>query len=185
LSALKDSRPTTLVLVGPPGSGKSSVGRQLAKSLGWSFLDLDDMIEKLLGCSVAEYFVREGEPAFREKEKECLQGLADLPQERTIIATGGGIMTTKGNFEIMLEIGEVVCLQASHDTLVDRLRGDSTRPLLATNDDAVDATAALHEKIARLLSTRKNVYALSKHQIATDGLTPRQVADLIREGLQI
>jgi shikimate kinase len=185
LKELTDSKPTTLVLVGPPGSGKSSVGRQLGKSLGWWFLDLDDMIEKLLGCSVAEYFVRAGEPAFRKKEKNCLHLLADQPQDRTIIATGGGIMTTAGNFELMLQIGEVVCLQASHDTLVARLRGDNTRPLLATNLDSLDASVALNEKIAQLLSTRKNVYALAKHQIATDGLTPSEVADLIRERLQI
>lgn len=119
-------------LIGLPGSGKSSVGRQLAKRLGLRFLDSDQWIEQRLGCSIREFFEREGEDAFRDVEESVL---AELTQQGdAVLSTGGGSVMRPANRERLHSRTQVVYLRAHPDDLFRRLRHDCNRPLLQVAD---------------------------------------------------
>ncbi len=120
-------------LVGMPGSGKSTVGRHLAKRLSCQFVDSDAMIEQRLGESVRSFFDREGEGAFRLIEQDVLRQLLLNPQ-RQVLATGGGSVLAPANREILREHSTVIYLRSSPEELFRRLRNDTQRPLLQVND---------------------------------------------------
>lgn len=122
----------TLVLVGMPGSGKSTVGRQLARRLGLDFLDSDHVIEERLGCSIRDYFAREGEAAFRDLEEQVLDELTGAGAR--VLATGGGAVLRPANRERLRERAQVVYLRSTPEELHRRLRHDTTRPLLQVAD---------------------------------------------------
>ncbi|MDD0810328.1 shikimate kinase [Curvibacter sp. RS43] len=120
------------VLIGMPGSGKSTVGRQLARRLGLSFSDTDQVLESRLGCSIREFFEAQGESAFRDHEE---QTLADcLAQGQGVISTGGGIVLRPGNRERLRAAPCVIYLRASPEDIYRRLRHDTSRPLLQVAD---------------------------------------------------
>jgi shikimate kinase len=121
-----------LFLVGMPGSGKSTVGRQLSRRLGLPFFDSDQVIEQRLGCSIREYFAREGEAAFRDVEAQVLADLAG--GAAAVIATGGGAVLREDNRRAMQQGGKVVYLRSSPEELQRRLRHDTQRPLLQVAD---------------------------------------------------
>jgi shikimate kinase len=122
----------TITLVGMPGSGKSTVGRQLARRLRLPFFDSDHVIEERLGCSIREFFAREGEEAFRDLEQQVLAELAQGPP--AVIATGGGAVLREANRRCLREAGRVVYLRSSPEELYRRLRHDTQRPLLQVAD---------------------------------------------------
>lgn len=119
-------------LIGLPGSGKSTVGRQLARRLALPFVDSDHVIEQRLGCPIREYFEREGEAAFRDVEEAVIDELS-LAQTG-ILATGGGAVLREANRRHLRERGLVVYLKSSPDELFRRLRHDRNRPLLQVAD---------------------------------------------------
>ena len=166
----------SIMLVGPPGAGKTSVGGELAKLLGWSFIDVDAVIEQKVSMTVAQYFAEFGEPAFRKEERSALETLALERDQLRVIATGGGIMIAPGNFALMQSFGTVVCLKARVTSLANRLKGDRNRPLLARQEETAEA---LETKLETLLANRESVYELPEIAIATDALTPLQVAEKI------
>ena len=115
-----------------PGSGKSTVGRQLSRRLQLPFFDSDHLIEQRLGCSIREYFAREGEAAFRDLEQEVL---AELAQGRdAVVATGGGAVLREANRNALRAGGKVIYLRSSPEELYRRLRHDTQRPLLQVAD---------------------------------------------------
>jgi shikimate kinase len=121
-----------LVLVGPMGAGKSSIGRRLAGRLGLRFVDADRRLEELTGATVPVIFDFEGEAGFRARESQLLAELcADRGQ---LIATGGGAVLADGNRATLREGGFVVYLQVGVDTQMRRLSRDTQRPLLAGAD---------------------------------------------------
>ena len=121
-----------LILVGLPGSGKSTVGRQLARRLDLSFADSDHVIEERIGCPIRDYFAREGEEAFRDVEESVL---AELTRSDVgVIATGGGAVLRPANRRRLRESGHVVYLRSSAEQLIRRLRHDRNRPLLQVDD---------------------------------------------------
>lgn len=122
-----------LSLVGMPGSGKSTVGRQLARRLGLPFFDSDHLIEQRLGCSIREYFAREGEAAFRDVEEQVIAGLAGGGAD-AVVATGGGAVLREANRRHLREAGRVIYLRSSAEELYRRLRHDTQRPLLQVAD---------------------------------------------------
>jgi shikimate kinase len=122
----------SLVLVGLPGSGKSTVGRGLARRVGLPFTDSDHVIEQRLGCSIRDFFAREGESAFRDLEQQVLADLAAGPA--CVLATGGGSVLRPANRDTLRAAGHVVCLRASPEDLWRRLRNDTKRPLLQVAD---------------------------------------------------
>jgi shikimate kinase len=128
-------------LIGLPGSGKSTVGRQLARRLQRRFVDSDHVIEERLGCSIREYFEHEGEERFRDLEERVLDELTQDPD--SILSTGGGAVLRDVNRQRLHERSRVVYLKSSPDDLFRRLRHDSNRPLLQVADP-LDRLRDLH-----------------------------------------
>jgi shikimate kinase len=122
----------TIVLVGMPGSGKSTVGRQLARRLNWPFIDSDTEIERELGCSIRSHFEQHGEASFRDIEQQVLARLLD--HDSHVVATGGGAVLREANRLLMQARSHVVYLRSSPDELIRRLRHDTNRPLLQVRD---------------------------------------------------
>lgn len=123
---------SNLVLVGPMGAGKSSIGRHLARRLGLGFVDLDREIERRTGASVSMIFECEGEEGFRMRERAALDDV--LEGTGQVVATGGGAVLDPGNRERMRARGFVVYLHVAVEEQLQRLARDRTRPLLAGSD---------------------------------------------------
>ncbi|GAA4860719.1 shikimate kinase [Luteimonas vadosa] len=121
-----------LVLVGPMGAGKSSIGRRLADRYGLAFVDADREIEARTGAPVSTIFDCEGEAGFRERERGVLADLLDA--DAAVIATGGGAVLDAGTRRLLRERGFVVHLHVSVDQQLHRLARDTTRPLIAGDD---------------------------------------------------
>lgn len=119
-------------MVGLPGSGKTTVGRQLARRLRLPFFDSDHVIEQQLGCSIREYFEREGEERFRDVEESVLDQLTQKPLG--VLSTGGGIVLRANNRQHLRQRCRVVYLNSTPDELFRRLRHDVNRPLLQVAD---------------------------------------------------
>jgi shikimate kinase len=119
-------------LVGLPGSGKSTVGRQLARRLDLPFHDSDHVIETRLGCSIREYFEREGEDRFRDLESEVLDTLT--LQGPAVVSTGGGAVLRPVNRERLHQRTQVIYLRSTPQEVFRRLRHDRSRPLLQVDD---------------------------------------------------
>lgn len=149
----------TLVLVGLPGSGKSTVGRSLAKRLRLSFVDSDHVIEARIGCSIRDFFAREGEARFRDEEQHALADLAAGPA--CVLATGGGAVLREANREILRRAGHVVYLRATPEELWRRLRRDTRRPLLQVSDP--------QEKLRQLYAERHPLYSSIAEYVVDTG----------------
>jgi len=119
-------------LIGLPGSGKSTVGRQLSRRLQLPFFDSDQVIERRLGCSIREYFECEGEARFRDVEESVIDELTQSPP--AVVSTGGGAVLRPANREHLRGRTQVVYLNSSPDELFRRLRHDVNRPLLQVAD---------------------------------------------------
>jgi len=119
-------------LIGLPGSGKSTVGRQLARRLQLPFFDSDHVIEERLGCPIRQYFEREGEESFRDVEAAVIHDLT--LEEHGVVSTGGGAVLRPSNRDHLHRRCRVVYLKSSPDELFRRLRHDRNRPLLQVAD---------------------------------------------------
>lgn len=117
-----------IALIGLPGSGKSTVGRQLARRLQVPFFDSDNVIEERLGYSIKEAFERDGETYFRDLEESVLDELSQISD--AVISTGGGAILRPVTRQRLQERGVVVYLNAHPDKIFRRLQNDTTRPLL-------------------------------------------------------
>jgi shikimate kinase len=124
--------PARIALVGLPGSGKTTVGRQLARRLDLDYCDSDHVIEQQLGCSIRTFFEHEGEDRFREVESTVLEELTQ--KTGTVISTGGGSVLREVNRQRLHERCQVMYLNAHPDDLFRRLRHDVNRPLLQVAD---------------------------------------------------
>ncbi len=109
-------------LIGPRGSGKSTVGKLLALELGWTFVDADEVLENKSGRTISDIFTTDGEPAFRILETESLREISNSSKQ--VVATGGGVILTKNNRKIMGKNGIVAFLQADENTLAKRIWED-------------------------------------------------------------
>lgn len=121
-----------IFLVGLMGTGKTTIGKQLAKQLGKTFIDADQELERRTGVSIPHIFDLEGEAGFRQRETNLLAELAVRPN--IVLATGGGVVLNPANRHCLKANGTVVYLRASIDELVNRTRQDRNRPLLQTQD---------------------------------------------------
>jgi shikimate kinase len=113
-----------LVLIGPRGSGKSTVGRILAAKLGWSFIDADEYLETAAGRTIAAIFKEEGEAGFRDREASVLADLCGL--DNIVVASGGGVVLRPANRARLRQAGYVVWLQIHPETAFSRLQADPT-----------------------------------------------------------
>lgn len=149
-----------LVLVGLPGAGKTTVGRQLARRLDRPFVDSDHAIEQRIGCPIREFFEREGEERFRDIESEVLDQLSQ--GEAGVLSTGGGAVLRSVNRERLRACGQVFYLRASPEELYRRLRHDRHRPLLQVADP--------QQRLRDLYQQRDPLYRETAHYVVE---TPR------------
>ena len=156
-----------VVLIGLMGAGKTEVGSELAKMLGYEFIDTDTLIAARAGKSINEIFDREGEPTFRRMEREIIQELKGT--KAAVISVGGGAPTDVANRKILTHLGHVVYLKASPRELYLRMKNDQTRPLLRTRDP--------QGRLKELLAEREFAYDQADIAINTDDLTVPEVVD--------
>ena len=149
----------SIFLVGMMGAGKTTIGRALAQRLALPFVDTDRLLVERTGVPVATIFEIEGEPGFRRRESATLAEVASGP--RRVIATGGGAVLDEGNRALMREHGTVIYLRARLESLWERTRHDSSRPLLATADPRA--------RLAELLEQRDPLYREVAHLIVDTG----------------
>jgi shikimate kinase len=161
-----------VILTGFMATGKTEVGRRLARRLGRPFIDVDGLVEASAGRSVAGIFASEGEARFRELERAAVAEACRVPD--AIVATGGGTMLDAENRRRLAAAGPIVCLAAPAEVILRRVGDPATRPLLA-NGAGGDRLARIQE----LLAARAPVYALSTHTVDTAGLDVDQVVERV------
>jgi shikimate kinase / 3-dehydroquinate synthase len=165
---------TAIFLYGPPGSGKSTVGKALADALSKPFWDLDQEIENHAGMPVAEIFAIEGEQGFRAREVRMLDLLVGKVQG--VVALGGGSLLDPDNRARVEGVGEVICLTAPVDRLIERLQKQvGQRPLLFEEPGASSPQEILATRLTELLEQRKEHYA-SFPQVDLSGMSPQEAA---------
>lgn len=158
-----------LALIGFMGTGKTSVGRFLARQMNFDFVDTDDLIETRAKKSISAIFAEDGEPAFRACERQIVEELGKL--RRTIIATGGGLGANPANLAKLREHAFIVCLWASPEYIWERVRHQAHRPLLNDPDPLA--------KIKTLLAQRRDAYHEADALLNTERRTVREVAQII------
>lgn len=161
-----------IALIGFMGGGKSAVGRELSRRLGWPRHDTDEMIREQFGISIPDIFARHGEPVFRDAETALLKtlrgGIAG------IVVTGGGIILRTENVQLLRGMGRIVWLDADEEILWQRVSKHSTRPLLQTPDPRA--------RFAELLQERLPLYqSAADYRINTTSNSIAQVTDEIIE----
>jgi shikimate kinase len=159
-----------IYLIGFMGTGKSTVGKILAEEFKMKFVDTDLLVEEMTGRTISSIFEESSEEDFRRFETEVLRRITE--DKGMIVSTGGGIVVTRGNLELMKNSGFVFTLIADANTIHERLKKDDTcRPLLEV-DEPLD-------EIKRLLFERAAFYINAHHIIETSDITPREAADQI------
>jgi shikimate kinase len=155
-----------LALIGFMGTGKSSVGRLVADTLHFTFLDTDDVIVARAGKTIAEIFEQNGEPVFRDLERSVVEELSR--RTKTVIATGGGLPAKEANLTSLRSHALVICLWASPEKIWERVSGQTHRPLLNQGEPLV--------KIRQLLAVREPYYRQADVLVNTEMRSVREVA---------
>lgn len=150
---------SSVALIGLPGSGKSTIGRHLARRLAVSFADSDHLIEQRLGCTIREFFEREGEERFRDVEQAVIDELTQQPQ--CVLSTGGGSVLRSVNREHLHQRCRVVYLRSSPEEVYRRLRHDRNRPLLQVADPL--------QRLKDLYAARDGLYRETAHFVIDTG----------------
>jgi len=160
-----------IILVGFMGAGKSVVGKLLAKKLNIDFVESDEMIETREKMPIKDIFEKKGEPYFRKVEKEIVKE-ASL-RKNSVISAGGGAIIDEDNFKNLKSSGIIICLKASPETILKRIKDLKTRPLLNVPDPK--------KQIEELLEKRKPYYNKADFSIETDELNSEQVVKKIMD----
>ncbi len=165
-----------LILVGPMGAGKTSIGRRLADRLGLAFVDADHAVVERTGATIPTIFEHVGEAGFREREKSTLRDL--LAGSGQVVSTGGGAVLDPDNRALMAARGFIVYLQVGVDAQLKRLGRDRTRPLLQRPDR--------EQALLELATVREPLYLdLADLVLETEGLSPSAAAgNLVRQVAQ-
>ncbi len=164
-----------LVLIGLMGVGKTTLGVRLARLLQCPFVDTDQMIEKHVGCSIADLFYYAGEHYFRQWERRVVQELIESPPQ--VIATGGGLFLDPHNRALILDHAIPVWIQASLPVLVERVsRRKATRPLLENGD--------IESILAEMMQHREPLYAEAPIHVSSDGLNHYAIIQRIVEAVE-
>src|SRR2546428_2119003 len=155
-------------------TGKTEVGRRLARRLGRPFVDIDGLVEAASGKKVADIFASEGEARFRQLERAAGVGACLVPEG--VVATGGGTLLAAENRRRLAAAGPIVCLAASPEEILRRVGDPRPRPLLAGGSAGGDRLA----RIRQLLAERAPAYALATHAVDTSGLSVDEVVERVR-----
>lgn len=164
-----------IYLAGFMGTGKSTVGRELARLMGRKFVDTDQAVEQRMGLTVSEIFAQHGEQFFRQKEKELALELSS--QMNRIVATGGGTLLDQDVRRAFAATGLIICLFTQREQLVQRLERTDKRPVLRGDTVA--------RKVDELLARRKEIYDTISIRVDTTHLTPTEAARKIHDLLKI
>ena len=160
-----------IVLCGMMGCGKTTVSRAIAGKFACECLDTDALISEKYG-EINSIFSTHGEEYFRDLETECLQGLKEV--NNAVLSVGGGLVLRKKNVEVLKQWGKIVYLRAEKETLLKRLAGDTTRPLLQGE--------ALSVRLDKLIAERGNAYeSVCDFSVSVDDKSPMEIADEIIE----
>ena len=163
-----------IILIGPMGSGKTSTGRMLAKEMGYAFADTDEEVTKRTGVSIAYIFDVEGEEGFRKRE--CLALKECLNDNNKVLSTGGGIVLSKENRDLLQDRGTVVYLQTSIRSQVKRTASTNNRPLLQNKDP--------EETLEKLMLTRAPLYEeIADITIMTDNKSLQEMSKEIQRAI--
>ncbi len=163
-----------IYLVGFMGTGKTAVGKALARKKKLQFVDLDELIELKEKKRISDIFAKAGEPYFRKAEKRVLKEVSK--ENKFVVACGGGIVLDKGNIKIMKETGIMVCLTASPQVILERTSACSHRPLLNVKDPK--------KQIELLLKFRSPYYARADKTMDTSKISINEVVDKILKLVQ-
>ena len=164
-----------IILIGPPGAGKTSVGKALAKKLSLNFLDSDKVVEEKSGKSISEIFITDGEPAFREMERAAVIDL--IENQDAVIALGGGSVMDLEVSKRLLPMANVVFLDVSISNAAPRVGFNRDRPLLLGNP---------RQQWIALMEKRRSTYeALAKARVSTDNKKPVEVVEEIVKELAL
>jgi shikimate kinase len=164
-----------IILIGPPGAGKTSVGKALAKKLSLNFLDSDKVVEEKSGKSISEIFITDGEPAFREMERAAVIDL--IENQGGVIALGGGSVMDLEVSKRLLPMANVVFLDVSISNAAPRVGFNRDRPLLLGNP---------RQQWIALMEKRRSTYeALAKARVSTDNKKPVEVVEEIVKELAL
>lgn len=155
-----------LYLVGFMGTGKSTVGRQLAKQMDFQFIDSDHEIERGQGKPVSAIFAEEGEARFRELEREFIE--RGHPEHGCVVACGGGLVVPPGMLELLRGRGVVICLHAPIEAILERIMHTTHRPLLQMEDPA--------KRLRELYAQREELYRKTGTMVLTDNRPLREIA---------
>ena len=167
-------KPPNIFLIGPMGSGKSAVGRNLARLLRVPFHDSDAEIERRTGVDIPFIFDKEGEAGFREREREVIASLTTL--RHVVLSTGGGAVMLEHNRRLLAENGWVVYLKTSVTQQAERVKPGRQRPLLSGVEDPA-------ERLRELMQIRDPLYSsIADLTVSTDG---RQIKAVVRDILQL
>ncbi|MFC1478854.1 shikimate kinase [Candidatus Margulisiibacteriota bacterium] len=161
-----------IILIGFMGTGKTAISNLLSKELGREIIDTDKLITSKAGKPIADIFADDGEPHFRMLESSVLESLLEVQDK--IIATGGGIILNENNRNLLKQLGKVVLLEARPQVIIDRLKGDTARPLLqGSNEEKLS-------KIGELLNIRQSLYEGTADLIIdTSNLSQKRVVEEI------
>jgi len=169
------SKINNIILVGPMGSGKTTIGRRLSERLTLDFFDSDHEIVNITGVSIDHIFDVEGEKGFRGRESDVLKKLCSMPN--IVLATGGGAVILKENRELMKKAGSIIYLSSSVDQILRRTAKSKTRPLLEKSNNR-------RKTITDIIEARDPLYReVSSHIIDTNGKKLNVVIDVIIEAL--
>lgn len=160
------------------GTGKSVVGRALARRLGYAFIDSDELVREQAGKDIPAIFTEEGEAGFRERESRAIASLKG--RSRLVLSTGGGAMTDPANVAALRGLGPIVLLEASPKTILRRVGGGGDRPMLA----GARTQELRLRRIRELLSARADAYALADTTVGTDRLGVSGTASAVIEALE-
>lgn len=172
------SSPSTrnVILIGFMGTGKTSIGRRVAQSLGFDFVDTDERIIEKAGMPITEIFAEQGEEKFRDLESTVLR--STTARKNQVISTGGGVVLREENREVLARSGYVIWLNASPEAILERVSRNQERPLL----QAADPLGTIRE----MLKQREPLYlATADFTIDTDGLSPDETAFGICESARV
>lgn len=158
-----------IYLIGFMGTGKSTVGRLVAEKLGMEFCDTDAMVEAKSGMTISEIFDEMDEEAFRSMETDVLKEITE--KRNLVVSTGGGIVVTKGNMEIMRQAGSLITLMASPEQIFERIKDDKGRPLLQVESPL--------DEIKKLIFDRAPFYINTDYIVETTEMSPAEAAEEI------
>lgn len=163
-----------IILIGYMGSGKTTIGKNLARITGYAFTDTDELIEEQEGRTISEIFNTDGEDAFREMETKLLERMIKEKRDQLVISTGGGMPLREKNRVLLAKLGTVVYLKLEPETIYNRIKGDTKRPLLQCENPLA--------RIREMLAVRGPIYeSATQNMIQADGMKQNEIAELIQK----